>query len=194
MIRDLHEKLMNGDVTAVQLTQQSLATIAQKDDELHAFLSVTDELALQAAARVDAKIAQGEKVDLLAGIPCAIKDNVCVAGTKTTAASKMLEHYIAPYDATVAKRLKEHDAVIVGKTNLDEFACGGSTENSAYGPSRNPLDPTRVPGGSSGGSVAAVASDEVVWAIGTDTGGSIRQPSSFCGTVGLKPTYGRGSR
>lgn len=185
---------MNGDVTAVQLTQQSIATIAQKDDELHAFLSVTDELALQAAARVDAKIAQGEKVDLLAGIPCAIKDNVCVAGTKTTAASKMLEHYIAPYDATVAKRLKEHDAVIVGKTNLDEFACGGSTENSAYGPSRNPLDPTRVPGGSSGGSVAAVASDEVVWAIGTDTGGSIRQPSSFCGTVGLKPTYGRVSR
>ncbi|MFA5986216.1 MAG: Asp-tRNA(Asn)/Glu-tRNA(Gln) amidotransferase subunit GatA [Parcubacteria group bacterium] len=194
MIRDLHEKLVQGEVTAVELAERSFATIDQKDGELHAFLSLTKEQALHKAAEVDAKIKNGEKIDLLAGIPCAVKDNICMAGTITTAASKILENYIAPYDATVAKRIKESDAVIVGKTNLDEFACGSTTENSAYGPTKNPVDPTRVPGGTSGGSAAAVGSDEVVWALGTDTGGSIRQPASFCGVVGLKPTYGRVSR
>ncbi len=194
MIRDLHEKLLNGDVTAVELTNRAFDVIDQKDEELHAFLSFTKEQAMRKAADVDVKIKNGEKIDLLAGIPCAVKDNICMTGTVTTAASKMLEDYIAPYDATVATRIKENDAVIVGKTNLDEFACGSTTENSAYGPTKNPVDPTRVPGGTSGGSAAAVVSDEVVWALGTDTGGSIRQPASFCGAVGLKPTYGRVSR
>ncbi len=194
MIRDLHEKLVNGETTAVALAEKSFATIDTKDPELHAFLSLTRESAMLRAAAVDERIQKGESVDLLAGIPCAVKDNICITGTKTTAASKMLENYIAPYDATVAERIQNCDAVVVGKTNMDEFACGGSTENSAYGPSKNPVDPRRVPGGSSGGSAVAVASDEVVWALGTDTGGSIRQPASFCGVVGLKPTYGRVSR
>lgn len=194
MIRDLHEKLLAGERTAVGLAEKSLALIDEKDSTLHAFLSVTKELALAQAQQVDDKIARGEKVSLLAGIPCAVKDNICVTGTRTTAASKMLDTYIAPYNATVAERIMDAGAVIVGKTNLDEFACGGSTENSAYGPSKNPVDTTRVPGGSSGGSAVAVAGDEAVWALGTDTGGSIRQPASFCGVVGLKPTYGRVSR
>lgn len=194
MIRDLHDKLLNGEVTAQKLAEDSFDMIEQKDNELHAFLTVTKELALEQAQKVDEKIKKGEKIDLLAGLPCALKDNICVTGVRTTAASKILENYIAPYDATVAQRVSENGAVLIGKTNLDEFACGGSTENSAFGPSKNPLDTSRVPGGSSGGSVVAVASDEVVWALGTDTGGSVRQPSSFCGTVGLKPTYGRVSR
>ncbi len=194
MIRDLHEKLLNGETSATKLAEQSFAVIDEKDSELHAFLTVTKELALEQAKVVDEKIKKGEKIDMLAGLPCALKDNICVTGTRTTAASKILAEYIAPYDATVTARVKENDVVIIGKTNLDEFACGGSTENSAFGPSKNPVDTSRVPGGSSGGSVVAVASDEVVWALGTDTGGSVRQPSSFCGTVGLKPTYGRVSR
>ena len=194
MIRDLHEKLLNGETTAVALAEKSFATIEVKDAELHAFLSLTQESAIACAQVVDEKIQRGEPIDLLAGIPCAVKDNICVKGTKTTAASKMLESYIAPYNATVAEHIQDRDAVVVGKTNMDEFACGGSTENSAYGPSRNPVDPRRVPGGTSGGSAVAVASDEVIWALGTDTGGSIRQPASFCGVVGLKPTYGRVSR
>ena len=194
MIRDLHEKLINGDVTAVELTREYLDKIEQKDGELHAFLTITNDLAIKKAEDVDKKIAAGEKIDLLAGIPCAVKDNICVTGTRTTAASKMLDTYVAPYDATVAERIQDNDAVIVGKANMDEFACGSSTENSAYGPSKNPIDTSRVPGGSSGGSAVAVASGEAVWALGTDTGGSIRQPASFCGVVGLKPTYGRVSR
>ncbi|MEN8252265.1 MAG: Asp-tRNA(Asn)/Glu-tRNA(Gln) amidotransferase subunit GatA [Patescibacteria group bacterium] len=194
MIRDLHEKLLSGETSAVELVEKSFVTIDQKDEELHAFLNVAKDSALEQAIRVDKKLKNGESVDLLAGLPCALKDNICVTGTKTTAASKILENYVAPYDATVASRVKENDAVIMGKTNMDEFACGSSTENSAFGPSKNPVDTSRVPGGSSGGSVVAVASDEVVWALGTDTGGSIRQPASFCGVVGLKPTYGRVSR
>jgi aspartyl-tRNA(Asn)/glutamyl-tRNA(Gln) amidotransferase subunit A len=194
MIRDLHEKLLNGEVTAQKLAEDSFEIIEQKDNELHAFLTVTKEIALKQAQKVDEKIKNGEKIDLLAGLPCAFKDNICVTDVRTTAASKMLQNYVAPYSATVAQRILESDGVLVGKTNLDEFACGGSTENSAFGPSKNPVDTSRVPGGSSGGSVVSVASDEVVWALGTDTGGSIRQPSSFCGTVGLKPTYGRVSR
>ncbi len=194
MIRDLHEKLLNGEVSAIELVQKHLKTIDEKDKELNAFLTVTRDIALKQASKIDEKIKKGEKIDLLAGLPCALKDNICLNGTKTTASSKILENYVAPYDATVSERIKDAGAVILGKTNLDEFACGGSTETSAFGPSKNPIDTSRVPGGSSGGSVVSVASDEVVWALGTDTGGSVRQPSSFCGTVGLKPTYGRVSR
>lgn len=194
MIRDIHTQLVGNEVTAVELAQKSLAHIDHVNPHRNAFISTLKEMALAAARDVDAKIARGEPIDALAGIPCAVKDNICVRGARTTAASKMLETYVAPYDATVVTRLRAKDVVMVGKTNMDEFACGGSTENSAYGVTTHPLDATRVAGGSSGGSAAAVADGSIVWALGTDTGGSIRQPASFCGVVGLKPTYGRVSR
>ncbi len=194
MIKELHKKLVAGEVTAVELAKKYFGIIEEKDSDIQAFLTITEKETLAEAQKVDDKIAKGEKIDLLAGIPCAFKDNICIQGIRTTAASKMLDNYIAPYDATVTKRIKEVDGVILGKTNLDEFACGSSTENSAYQVTKNPVDLTRVAGGSSGGSVAAVAGSEAVWSLGTDTGGSIRQPASFCGVVGLKPTYGRVSR
>lgn len=194
MIRDLHNKLINREITSVKLTEQYFDAIEKKDKNIFAYLTLTKDLAMEQAKKVDAKIAAGGKIGILEGIPCAIKDNICVQGARTTAASKILDNYIAPYDATVIARLKEAGAVILGKTNLDEFACGSSTENSGYGPTKNPQDFERVPGGSSGGSAAAVAGNMAVWALGTDTGGSIRQPASFCGVVGLKPTYGRVSR
>jgi aspartyl-tRNA(Asn)/glutamyl-tRNA(Gln) amidotransferase subunit A len=194
MIRELHQKLINKEITAEKLALDYLACIEKKDKDFFAYISVTKDLALEQARKVDEKIARGESIELLEGIPGAIKDNLCISGVRTTASSKILDNYVAPYDATVIKKLKENGAVFLGKTNLDEFAMGSSTENSAYGVTKNPYDLTRVSGGSSGGSAAAVALDEAVWALGTDTGGSIRQPASFCGVVGLKPTYGRVSR
>lgn len=194
MIRDLHNRLINKEITSVQLTEQYFDAIEKKDSEIGAYLTLTKKLAMEQAEFVDGKISRGEKIDLIEGIPCAIKDNICVDGIRTTAGSKILDNYIAPYDATVIRRLKDNGAVILGKANLDEFAMGSSTENSAYQVTKNPVDTARVAGGSSGGSVAAVAAGEAVWSLGTDTGGSIRQPASFCGVVGLKPTYGRVSR
>lgn len=194
MIKELHEKLVRKEITAIQLAEQYFDAIEKKDKDIFAYLTLTKELALEQAKKVDEKIAQGGRIGMLEGIPGAIKDMICVEGFRTTAASKILDNYIAPYDAEVIKNLKEAGAVILGKTNLDEFAMGSSTEHSAYGPTKNPIDLERVPGGSSGGSAAAVAAGEAVWALGTDTGGSIRQPASFCGVVGLKPTYGRVSR
>lgn len=194
MIRDLHQKLLGKEITAVELTEGYLRTIKEKNPDINAYLTVTEESALRDAAFVDEKISKGEPIGMLAGIPGAIKDNICIAGVRATSGSKILDNYIAPYDATVIRKLKESDAVLLGKTNMDEFAMGSSTESSAYGKTKNPIDTERVPGGSSGGSAAAVAGDMAVWSLGSDTGGSIRQPASFTGLVGVKPTYGRVSR
>jgi len=194
MIKKLHEKLINKEMTAVELAEQYFSNIEKKDKEIFAYLTLTKDLALQQARKVDKKIARGEEIGILEGIPGAIKDNIAVENVRMTAASKILDNYISPYDATVIQRLKEAGAVILGKTNMDEFAMGSSTEHSAYGPTKNPNDLERVPGGSSGGSVAAVVGEMAVWSLGTDTGGSVRQPAAFCGAVGFKPTYGRVSR
>lgn len=194
MIRELHEKLISGETTSEKLTEEYFGRIEKKDKDIFAYLTLTKDLALEQAKRADEKIKKGEKIGLLEGIPGAIKDNICISGIRTTAASKILDNYIAPYSATVIEKLNEKGAVFLGKTNLDEFAMGSSTENSGYGPTKNPHDLARVPGGTSGGSTAAVAAGLASWALGTDTGGSIRQPASFCGVVGMKPTYGRVSR
>jgi aspartyl-tRNA(Asn)/glutamyl-tRNA(Gln) amidotransferase subunit A len=193
-IRELHKQLIRKERSAVEITQEALDRIQALEPQLHSFLCVTAEHALEQARQVDAKIAAGEEIGLLAGIPMGIKDNMCTKGIRTTCASKILENFVPPYESTVTQKLKAAGAVMVGKTNLDEFAMGSSTENSAYQVTANPWDVSRVPGGSSGGSAAAVAARECVVALGSDTGGSIRQPASFCGVVGLKPTYGLVSR
>ncbi|KKS43922.1 MAG: Glutamyl-tRNA(Gln) amidotransferase subunit A [Candidatus Azambacteria bacterium GW2011_GWA2_42_9] len=193
-IKQAHELLEKREITFLELTQGFLSEIKKKDKDIHAFLSLSEDEALEAAKKVDDRIAKGEQIEMLAGIPAAVKDNILIRGGKTTAASKILENYIAPYDATVIKKLKEEETVFIGKTNLDEFAMGSSTENSGFGPTKNPVDLERVPGGSSGGSAAAVKAGFCVYALGSDTGGSIRQPASFCGVVGFKPTYGAVSR
>ena len=187
-------KLADGETTSIALTQAHLERIKTVDADVHAFLFVDNEGALKQAAEVDAKRAAGEKLAPLAGVPLALKDVMTQKGIPTTAGSKILEGWRPPYDSTVVAKLKANDIVILGKTNMDEFAMGSSTENSAYGPTHNPWDLTRIPGGSGGGSSAALAAFEAPLAIGTDTGGSIRQPAAVTGTVGVKPTYGAVSR
>ena len=190
----LHDMLVNNEITSLELTEAILSRIDEVEGDVKAYLTLTRDEAIAQAKAVDEKIARGEKIFFLEGIPGGIKDNICTKGVKTTCASKILQNFVPPYSATVVNKLNAENAVILGKTNLDEFAMGGSTENSAYFPTRNPWNTECVPGGSSGGSAAAVAAGTAVWAIGSDTGGSIRQPASFCGVVGMKPTYGRVSR
>jgi aspartyl-tRNA(Asn)/glutamyl-tRNA(Gln) amidotransferase subunit A len=194
MIKELHKKLKNKEITAVELAESFLKTLEEKNGELNAILTVTREEALEQARAVDVKIEAGEEIDILAGIPLTVKDVILTKGIRSTGASKVLENYIAPHDADIVGKLKERGAVILGKNNCDEFAMGGSNENSAFGPVKNPHNPERVSGGSSGGSACAVASEMSAYSLGTDTGGSVRQPASYCGVVGFKPSYGTVSR
>ena len=191
---DIAQDIASGKTSAVEVLEQHLARITEREGEINAFNLVTTEQARATAQQVDADIKAGKPVGALAGVPVALKDNMCTRGIETTCSSKILEGWKPPYDATVVTRLQQAGAVMVGKTNLDEFAMGSSTENSAFGPTKNPLDTSRVPGGSSGGSAAAVAAGFAAASLGSDTGGSIRQPASLCGLVGVKPTYGLVSR
>ncbi|HPZ43899.1 MAG TPA: Asp-tRNA(Asn)/Glu-tRNA(Gln) amidotransferase subunit GatA [Bacillota bacterium] len=191
---ELHNLLLNKEISAEELNLAIFDRIESVEDKIAAYITLTREKALEQARAVDQQIKNGERIPPLAGIPVAVKDNICTDGILTTAASRMLAGFVPPYSATVVKRLEAAGATLPGKTNLDEFAMGSSTENSAFFPTRNPWDTGRVPGGSSGGSAAAVACGEAICALGSDTGGSIRLPASFCGVVGFKPTYGAVSR
>jgi len=191
---ELIKLLQSGDVTSSELTAGYLDRIREQDSSVHSFLSVHADSALAQAEEIDLRRSAGKPLGRLAGLPVAVKDVFCTAGQTTTCGSKMLERFVPPYDATVVRKLRESDAVLLGKTNMDEFAMGSSTENSAFRPTRNPWDLTRTPGGSSGGAAACLAAGMAPLSIGSDTGGSIRQPAAFCGVVGLKPTYGRVSR
>jgi aspartyl-tRNA(Asn)/glutamyl-tRNA(Gln) amidotransferase subunit A len=193
-IRSIREGLRKKQFSAVEIAREALAFAEHENPKTNAYLLFSSERALEAAERVDRSIAAGEDPGLLAGVPIAVKDVILTKGLRTTCGSKILEHYIPPYDATAVERIEAAGGVILGKTNCDEFAMGSSNENSAYGPVRNPIAPDRVPGGSSGGSAAVVAQNTAVVSLGSDTGGSIRQPASFCGVVGVTPTYGRVSR
>ena len=191
---ELHDLLLAGKTSSLEITRSVFERIAEQDDKVKAYVTLSKETALEQARAADQRLKNKTNLSPLTGIPIAVKDNMCTKGLRTTCSSKILANYLPPYDATVVTKLKEAGAVIIGKTNLDEFAMGSSTENSAFQKTRNPWDLETVPGGSSGGSAAAVAAGEAILATGSDTGGSIRQPASFCGVVGLKPTYGRVSR
>ena len=193
-ISQIRDGLLARRFSAVELAQETLRFAEAQNPATNAYLLFSPERALAAAARVDEQIARGDDPGPLAGVPVAVKDVILTKGLRTTCASKLLAEYVPPYDASAIVRLEEAGGVILGKTNCDEFAMGSSNENSAFGPVRNPLAPDRVPGGSSGGSAAAVAQGTATLALGSDTGGSIRQPASFCGVVGVTPTYGRVSR
>jgi aspartyl-tRNA(Asn)/glutamyl-tRNA(Gln) amidotransferase subunit A len=188
------EKIQKKEISVVEVTKACLSRISETEEKIGSFITVCEEDAVKSAHQIQKKIDAGEKLSLLAGIPMALKDNICTKGIRTTCASKMLSNFIPPYDATVTAKLKDQDAILLGKANLDEFAMGGSTENSYFKKTKNPWDQTRVPGGSSGGSCSSVASGQAFFSLGSDTGGSVRQPASLCGVVGLKPTYGLVSR
>jgi len=192
-IHEAHELLKQRKISSVELTKSVLRRIAQIEDKLHACVTIADESALKQAEKIDDCVENGD-IAPLTGIPVLVKDIICTKGIRTTCCSKILENFVPPYDATVIEKLKAQKAVMLGKSNMDEFAMGSSTEHSAFFPTHNPWDLSRVPGGSSGGPAAAVASDESIYALGSDTGGSVRQPAALCGVVGLKPTYGRVSR
>ncbi|MCD6469841.1 Asp-tRNA(Asn)/Glu-tRNA(Gln) amidotransferase subunit GatA [Candidatus Bathyarchaeota archaeon] len=188
------DKVKRGEISAEEYVWSIIERVKEVDVKINAFITTTFEEALKKAREIDKKVSKGESVGKLAGATIAIKDNICTFGIRTTCASRMLENFIPPYDATVVKKIKDEDAIIIGKTNMDEFAMGTTTETSYFGPTRNPWDLNKVPGGSSGGSAAALIADETTLALGSDTGGSIRCPASYCSVIGLKPTYGLVSR